>query len=309
MSMNKVNNKSPKKGTGLVLQIHRMARHDGPGFRTLVCMKGCPLKCLWCSTPESQNSGPEVFINEINCTGCGKCVQVCEKGARTLEGIDRELCDNCGDCADACIYDALEIKGTPMTVDALFKEIEKDSVGYRRSGGGVTIGGGELTMQPDFVTAVLSRCRRVFYQTAIETCGFTKWENLEKILSQVKLLYYDIKHMDDVQHKKITNVSNRIILENAEKAAKICPMIIRLPVVPGLNDSKENIEATARFALGLGENVQRLELLPYHNLGAVSYGRLGLEYPLPDAVPHTPDQLEEMKKWAQDCGIRVQIGG
>lgn len=294
---------------GVVLQIHRMARHDGPGIRTLVCMKGCPLRCQWCSTPESQDIEPEVLINEINCTGCGKCIEACPKGIRTLKNIDRNLCDNCGKCVEACIYDALEMKGTIMSVEALFKEIEKDSAGYRRSGGGVTIGGGEPTLQPDFVSAILARCRRVFYHTAIETCGFTKWENLEKILSQVRLLYYDIKHMDDAEHQKITGVSNRIILKNAKKAAIMCPTIIRIPVVPGLNDSKENIEATARFVQELGENVQRIELLPYHNLGAVSYSRLGREYPLDSLVPHTREELAELKKAVETCGIAAQIGG
>lgn len=307
--MNKTSNSLVNSNTGLVLQIHRMARHDGPGIRTLVCMKGCPLKCQWCSTPESQNNEPEIFINEINCTGCSKCVEVCPTGARTLEAINLDMCDNCGDCVKACIYGAIEMKGTPMTVDALFKEIEKDAVGYRRSGGGVTIGGGELTMQSEFATAVLARCRRVFYHTAIETCGFTKWKNLERILPQVKLLYYDIKHMDDAVHKKITGASNKVILENAKKAARTCTMIIRIPVVPGLNDSKDNIEATARFALGLGGNVQRLELLPYHNFGAASYRRLGREYLLPDVVPHTREQMQELKNWVEGFGMKARIGG
>lgn len=294
---------------GLVLQIHRMARHDGPGIRTLVCMKGCPLRCKWCSTPESQETGPEVYVNELNCTGCGKCVEVCPTGARTLEAIDRELCNNCGECVEACLYNALEMKGATMSVDALFREIEKDSMGFRRSGGGVTIGGGELTMQSEFVAAVLARCRRVFYHTVIETCGFCKWEKLEVILPHVKLLYYDVKHMDDEEHRKITGFSNKVILENLRKAVKLCPTIIRIPVVPGLNDSRENIEATARFALELGENVQRIELLPYHNIGAISYKRIGRDYPLKTVGLHTPEELVALKAIVTSCGIDAQVGG
>lgn len=295
--------------TGLVLKIHRMARHDGPGIRTLVCMKGCPLRCQWCSTPESQSPRPEVMLFEQDCTGCGKCVEACLRGARTLDTIDRNRCDNCGRCVDVCIYGGLGIQGTVMDVDQLFREIEKDSAAYRRSGGGVTFSGGELTLQADYVSRVLARCRRVFFHTAIETCGFTRWENLKKLLPHVKLLYFDLKHMDDAVHRQITGVSNRVILENAAKAARLCPMIIRIPVVPGLNDTASNIEATARFAAGLGENLQRIELLPYHNLGASSYRRLGREYALDEVPPQTAERMTALKELVEACGVVAQVGG
>ena len=294
---------------GTILKIHRMARHDGPGIRSLVVMKGCPLTCLWCSTPESQNTYPEVFIAEYNCKQCGKCVGICPLGCRTLDAIDRELCDNCGICVNGCIYGGLEMKGMDITVDDLFREIEKDSIGYRRSGGGVTIGGGEPTMQSDFVVQVLERCGKVFYHTAVETCGMTKWENLEKIIKHLNLLYFDLKHMDDRTHRKITGVSNQIILENARKASERAPMIIRLPLIPGLNDSVENVKATAEFVLELGGNIQRMELLPYHILGEISYSRLGREYPLKGVKPHAQEGLEKLAKVAESAGIQVQIGG
>lgn len=294
---------------GLVLKIHRNARHDGPGIRTLVCMKGCPLRCRWCSTPESIGTAPEVMTFEQHCTGCGKCDAVCPQGAIQRGSINRELCNNCGACVNDCIYGALELMGTHMSVDSLFRELEKDAVGYRRSGGGVTIGGGELTLQADFAAAVLARCRKVFYHTAIETCGYCRWENLEKVLPHVKLLYYDVKHMDDETHKQITGVSNRIILENLAKAVKFCPTIVRIPLVPGLNDSRENIVATARFARDLGENLQRVELLPYHNFGVASYSRLGRKYPLKHVGLHTDEELQMLRRVVEGCGVDVQIGG
>ena len=295
--------------SGTVLNIHKMARHDGPGIRTLVLMKGCPLGCLWCSTPESQSSHPEVFIAEYNCRKCGKCVAVCPLGVRTLDGIDHQQCDDCGQCADVCLYGGLEMKGSEMTADELFKEIERESVGYRRSGGGVTFGGGEPTVQADFVAEVLSRCQRVFYHTAVETCGMAKWENLEKILNHVDLLYFDIKHMDEQIHRKITGGSNRVILDNAQKASERVPMIVRIPVIPGLNDSEENIRATSRFVSNLGDRVQRLELLPYHNLGELSYTRLGREYTLKGFKPHTEEFMDQLLKIAESNGIKVRIGG
>lgn len=296
--------------TGRVLKIHRMARHDGPGIRTLVCMQGCPLRCAWCSTPESQSRRPELMVFEENCRHCDRCVQACPRGAISRGAVvDRARCDGCGHCAKACIFGALQLPGQVMDVDQLFAEIAQDSHAYRHSSGGVTIGGGELTLQADFVARVLARCRRVFIHTAIETCGFTRWEKLEKLLPHVQLLYFDLKHMDDTVHRQITGVSNRVILANAAKAARHGPMIIRIPVVPGLNDSAANIEATARFAAGLGANIRRVELLPYHNLGASSYRRLGRDYALESLVPQTAERTAELKSLVEACGVAAQVGG
>lgn len=296
--------------SGRVLKIHRMARHDGPGIRTLVCMQGCPLRCAWCSTPESQARRPQLMVFEECCNGCDRCIPACPHGAIGHAAVvERSLCDGCGACAQACLYGALQLPGQVMEVDQLFAEIVKDSQAYRHSGGGVTIGGGELTLQSRFVAKVLARCRKVFIHTAIETCGFTPWRNLERLLPQVQLLYFDLKHMDDAEHRKITGASNRVILANAARAAQYGPMIIRIPVVPGLNDSAANIQATARFAAGLGANIRRLELLPYHNLGASSFQRLGRDYPLDGVLPQTEERMAELKALVEACGMPAQIGG
>ena len=299
---------------GIVFDIKKAAMHDGPGVRTLVCMKGCPLRCLWCSTPESQKPYPEVFILETNCKGCGRCIERCPHGAiRPLEekgvAIDRTLCDHCGQCVDACEFGGLQMKGIRMTVGELYREIDKDSIAYRRGRGGVTIGGGELTMQHDFVSDVLETCRKHFIHTAIETCGYTPWEHMEQILRHVKLLYLDIKHMNNDAHKKVTRVSNKRILENARKAARQCKMIIRVPVVPGINDSEENIASTAKFAAELGQNIIEIELLRYHPWGVPSFERLGMEYSLKNVEAPGESQMQGLKEICESHGLKAKIGG
>jgi len=299
---------------GKIYDIQKFAIHDGPGIRTLVFMKGCPLKCLWCSTPQTQKSSPDLLYIEVNCDFCKKCVDVCPKEAIQIseEGkikIDRNLCNTCGECVEICQNKALKIAGDERTVEELYQEIMKDSPFFRRSDGGVTIGGGEPTMQPEFVSTLLNEFKKTFTHTALETCGYTKWEYLEKILDHIDLLYFDIKHMDPLEHKKITGVPNEIILENAKRAAKMKPIIIRIPLIPGYNDSEENLLNTARFAAELGENLLRVELLPYHKFGTGNYEQLGREYELKDLEPPSEEYMKKLKKLVEICGVKVQIGG
>jgi len=304
---------SGTKMHGLVLDIHRFAIHDGPGIRTLVLMKGCPLRCLWCSTPESQATHPEIMYFDLYCKKCGRCLQACLLGAISLSTSDRvvlnrKICTQCGQCVEECSNNALRIAGSFMTAAQLLAEVQKDQTFYRRSQGGITVGGGEPTAQSQFVTAFLRMCKEKFLQTALETCAYTKWENLEQILPYVDLLYVDIKHMDAVAHKRITGVSNRVILHNVEKAARFCKIIIRLPTVPGLNDTEENIRATALFA-GRLKGLQRLELLPYHQFGVPKYRRLGRRYKLDGLHPPGEEHMESCLQIAESCGINVRIGG
>ena len=276
-------------------------------------MKGCPLTCLWCSTPQTQKGTFEILHIEIHCVKCGRCVETCPVDAITIseaEGlqIDRKRCTHCGDCVEACPNQALEFAGKHMTVEELFKEVEKDSPFYRRSNGGVTMGGGEATMQHEFVIELLKMCKKRYIHTAIETCGFVKWEHLAKILEQLDLVYMDIKHMDPVVHKELTGVSNERILENARKTADLRPLILRIPVVPGYNDSHDNIAATARFAAELGEHFTRIELIPYHKFGSQTYSRLGREYELADVEPPTDDHMNRLKLIVESCGVTGQVG-
>ena len=196
-----------------------------------------------------------------------------------------------------------------MTAEELFQEVNKDSSFYRRSNGGVTVGGGEPTMQPEFVTEFLKRCKQSYIHTAIETCAYVKWEHLEQILEYVDLVYIDIKHMDPLVHRELTGVSNEIILENVSRASAIRPTIIRIPTVPGHNDSDENMLDTARFAAELGQNLKRIELLPYHKFGTQTYSRLGMEFQLSDVEPPGDDHIQNLKKIVESCGVIAQIGG
>ena len=299
--------------TGLLYNIQKFAVHDGPGIRTLIYMKGCPLNCTWCSSPQSQKPGKEIIYYEIRCKKCGHCVEKCPVKAMMLTedgiNIDRTRCNNCGECVEICPNGALELVGREVTVSELFMEINKDSGFYRRSGGGVTVGGGEPTMQPEFVAQFLKQCRQNYIHTAIETCGFVRWEHFKEILDYVDLVYMDIKHMNPAVHEQLTSVSNTTILENAMNVATMNSMIVRIPVVPGCNDSDDNIMDTARFASQLGNKLIRVELLPYHKFGTQTYSRIGRKYELP--YVETPDdaRMDELKKIIEARGLKVQIGG
>ncbi len=299
---------------GLIYDIQRFAIHDGPGIRTLVYMKGCPLKCLWCSTPQTQKSSPEIIYIESNCKKCQRCVDDCPNKAIKLSDkgkikIDRKLCNTCCQCVETCQNQALKLVGNQRTVEELFQDVMKDSPFYRRSNGGVTIGGGEPTMQHEFVSVFLKKCKEIYIHTAIETCLYVKWEDLEKILDHVDLLYFDIKHMDARIHKELTGVSNELILENARRASKMRPIIIRIPLIPGCNDSEENLLNTAKFAAELGENLQRIELLPYHTFGIHTYKQLGRKYELTDIEPPSEEYMIKLKELVESCGVKAQIGG
>lgn len=299
---------------GLVSDIQKFATHDGPGIRTLVYMKGCPIRCLWCSSPQTQRRALEILHINKNCEKCGRCVKACPLEALTLSkedgiGIDRSRCDSCGQCVETCLNQAMKLAGKEWTVEELFDEVKKDSPFFRRSKGGVTVGGGEPTMQADFVAAFLKRCKESYIHTIIETCAYARWEQMEKVIQYVDQIYVDIKHIDPAQHKKITGFSNEIILDNVKKAAAIKPMIIRIPVVPGLNDSNENILGTAKFAAELGPNVLRIDLLPYHQFGTQTYTQLGRPYRLADVEPPSASRMAELKQLVEPSGITAQIGG
>ena len=223
--------------------------------------------------------------------------------------IDRKLCTNCAACVDACPNQAYELVGRCVTVAELLAEVTRDSTYFRRSNGGVTVGGGEPALQHEFVAAFLEGLKRLHIHTAIETCGYVSWQRLRRLLDFLDLVYLDIKHMNRAEHERLTGVSNEPILENARRVSESHPLILRLPIVPGINDSEENIATAARFASELGPNLLRVELLPYHKLGVPTYRRLGRAYALEALDAPTRSTMLRLKDIVEASGVQAQIGG
>jgi len=296
---------------GVTFNIQRFSIHDGPGIRTTVFMKGCPLECKWCSNPESISPTPEIMVNSIRCIHCGKCKEICPEDAIiAIEGdkrIDFNRCTQCMECVKVCYTKTLECAGTHMSVDEVLEEVEKDSLFYQNSGGGVTLSGGEPLFQPRFTRELLKKCKEKGFHTALDTTGYASWKVMEDVLMYVDLVLFDIKHMDDHFHKEGTGVSNTQILENMERAASRVRMWLRFPVIQGFNDSPENIEGVASLALKLG--VEKVSLLPYHEWGKAKYEKLGKDYPFPFPGEISDERLEEIKRFFEEKGLSVTLKG
>ncbi|UCB42952.1 MAG: glycyl-radical enzyme activating protein, partial [Dehalococcoidales bacterium] len=300
---------------GVIFNIQTYSIHDGPGIRTTVFLKGCPLRCLWCQNPESQLLQPEIFFDSEKCTGCGKCVQACPEGAIEIhEGrsrTDRGLCQGIGKCAEVCPNEARSLMGKHVTAGEVFKEVAADSIFYQRSGGGVTLGGGEPLAQPKFAISLLKLCKDAGIHTALDTCGYARWETVKQVLEFVDLVLYDFKHMDPVEHEKYTGVSNDLILENVKRIHHdlSVPSIARIPVIPGYNDSVENIEATAKFIITELGNETNVHLLPYHRLGESKYDSLEKSGDTVYITPSSEEHMAELKQIVESFELAVYIGG
>jgi pyruvate formate lyase activating enzyme len=302
----------PDKTDGLVFDIQRFSLHDGPGIRTIVFLKGCPLKCVWCSNPESQKFHREIMFSASKCIDCGTCMEVCPQNAIKEDNqdyrIDTELCDLCGKCCEECPTQALQLSGQHLSISDLVSEIEKDREFYESSGGGVTFSGGEPLGQPEFLKDILVACVERGIHTAVETCGYTKWENLENIIPHTDLFLYDLKHMDAATHEKMTGYDNRLILENLDKLSRTdANIIIRMPIIPGVNDSEKNLIDTAEFMKK--RHLREIHLLPYHNFGENKYHMLGKDYDLKDLNTLSDQDLAASKQLLEQNGLTVNIGG
>lgn len=296
---------------GWVFNIQRYSIQDGPGIRTTVFMKGCPLRCHWCSNPESQALHPELLYFNTRCTKCGKCIKACPNGGTILgsEGeivIDRGLCKAYGACVDSCLAEARVIAGKLMTIADVVDVVKQDSLFYRNSNGGVTFSGGEPTYQPAFLLELLMECQRQGFHTCLDTCAYIQWEVLEEILQYVDLILFDIKHMNSERHKELTGVDNILILDNLNRIMAMGKeIIVRVPLLSGMNDSEENINATGNFISELG--IKRVDLLPYHKLGVKKYERLEMEYRLKELRSLKREEVEDIKEVLENFGLEVDI--
>jgi len=291
--------RDPVTLSGVTFNVQRFSTEDGPGIRTTVFLKGCPLRCAWCHNPEGLDPHPDLVWYDVRCIAARECLNACPRNALELTPagmrIERAVCDGCGACAAACPAGALEVIGRHWSVEELLAEVCKDQVFYESSGGGVTFSGGEPLLQADFLAALLPRCKELGLHVALDTCGALPWERYERVLPWVDLTLYDLKVMDPERHRAATGVPNDRILANATAlAAHGVPIWVRTPVIPGYTADLENIRAIGEFIRQRLPTVERWDLLAYTNLGRPKYHRLGRPYALEDTPLLTRADMEAL---------------
>ena len=301
------------KKRGIVFDIERYAINDGPGIRTVVFMKGCPLRCLWCANPESHKKNPELVYWENKCLRCGRCIEACPNEAlRQKDGVIHiytEKCNMCGQCTNVCNAQALNIIGSEMTPFEVLEKVLQDEIFFQDSRGGVTFSGGEPFEQTEFLMECAALCKQNDIHTCVETSGMTRWEDIEKTLPYIDLILYDFKHMQNKIHKQLTGSSNELILNNFKRVAALNKdMVIRIPVIPTINDTEENYSELISF-LKEYPGYNCVDLLPYHRLGLSKYKRMKIDYHLIDLLPPSKKRMEEIKNLFEKNGFQVTIGG
>lgn len=307
---------------GVIFNIQRFTIHDGPGVRTELFLKGCPLRCRWCSNPEGWKPEIELGIYKAKCISekkCGACLEACPKPGTLkfyrgkLVEMDRARCEDCRACYEACPSDAIKLWGKRMSISECMREIRKDRGYYERSGGGVTISGGEPLLQSAFVSELFRSCKEEDIHTCCESTLCVDWKDIERVLPYTDLVISDLKHMDSIQHRKYTGVGNGLILKNLKKLAEIKrDLILRIPVIPGVNDDMENIEATADFILQeMKGRVRTLQLLSFMRLGEEKYASLNLPYPMESlriSRKIFQKHVEELAEYFNSRGIHCLVG-
>ncbi len=298
---------------GIIWKIDRNATHDGPGFRTALYFKGCPLKCKWCSNPEGQRADPLLIFHQSKCNDCGLCMGACPYQALERQrpgkiNVSRSKCDVCGDCVSKCPTEALQIWGKSYTVPEVLQVLEKDRMIHRRSGGGLSCTGGDPLDQGAFLLELLEQCRRRGIHTVVETSAYGDEELLQRMLQFVDWLFIDIKYMDPQRHLRLTGKTNDLILRNTRLASSVLQdrgknLVIRQVIIPGITDGK-NIEDLAEFVVSL-PFVTGVELLAYHHYGIDKYDLLGLTYGLKDVKQPTREVMEKCKNVLRETGLKV----
>ncbi|MFC1839260.1 glycyl-radical enzyme activating protein [Thermodesulfobacteriota bacterium] len=298
--------------SAVITNIQGYSIHDGPGIRTVIFFKGCPLSCRWCANPECISGKPQVGFNEILCQDCGKCIEVCPNNAISLDRdkhrIDYSSCEVCGECVDNCSYEALVKYGTLMTVDEVWDEVKRDKIFYDTSKGGITVSGGEPLLHPGFVKELFELCRKEQIGTCVETCGFVNPGTFKEVMPVTDLFLFDLKHLDSGIHSECTGHHNEKVLKNAALLIEAgADLIFRQPLIPGINDSEINIEAASAFLKSLGEKALRLELMPFHKMGRDKYKALDMEYSMGNLEIMNNQDIETIKKAYTDRGIDCAI--
>jgi len=296
---------------GLIFNIQRFSIHDGPGIRTTVFFKGCPLRCLWCSNPESQDRRPQIMVRDAKCIGCGECAKVCPEKAISMTSdrgrvIDWQRCTQCLKCAEVCVAQSIGVAGRYVDLDEVIKEIEQDRIFYKNSGGGVTVSGGEPLMQSEFLAALLKTCQDHGLHTALDTSGFFSQESWLKVRPYLDLVLYDLKHLDPRIHREHTGVDNQVILTNAKIVTASVRTWFRIPLIAGFNDSPKDIKTVAQMAKDLG--VEKLSFLPYHEGGVSKTGQIGQTYRFDSAQPPTDEHIERLREIVGRVGLAATVG-